>query len=172
MTMPLTLLFVSVLAAALELLVHWAPALLARLLDRESLRVDVERARADLVESSKRVDTLSTSLKAVRQELGRAREAVVDLDRELEKRGVVPPILLFSITKMEKDQGVRLFRAPLAKTLKPEAESHQSQIWRRSCFVEVTALSRAQAVIEASLQFPAEGGYKVGAFREQDEAAA
>lgn len=166
------LLFFTLLAAAAAVAVRLAPELLRQSSQIDTLRANIEQARTDVSESAKKVETLGTSLKAVRQELGRAKEAIVDLDRELEKRGKVDPVLIFSIAKSGYAPEVRSYRAPLTKTVPAGAEPHQSQIWRRTCFVEVRAFSRAQVVVEAELQFPARGGYKVGAFVQVDEPGA
>ncbi|MBV8536364.1 MAG: hypothetical protein JO128_12265 [Alphaproteobacteria bacterium] len=172
MTMVLTLMFFAFAVIAAELVVRVAPEILSQAFHEETLRASVEQVRGDLGESSKKVDTLTASLKSVRHELGRAKEAVADVERELMERSKVEPILVFSIGKSDQTVGTRVHRAPLTKTLRPDAEPYQSQIWRRPCFVEVAAFSRAQAIVEASLQFPAGGGYKISAFVESIEAPA
>jgi len=169
----MTLLIVLAMVAAVGLLLELTRPLLDRFLARlhreEPLRDTIRQTQADVAEATKRAETLAVAAKAVRQDVARAKQAQADLEQEFEDRKKVQPVLVFSIgTPADQAESMtRCFRAPVTKTLRSEAEVNQTQIWSRTCFIEVCCYSAAEAKLEAYLQFPIASGYVIGPFADK-----
>lgn len=155
------------IGAMLEVLRPMLPELFASAHREGDLRETIRLAQADCTEARKRADGFAGAAKAIRQEIARAKEAHDDVEREIEERKKVPPVLVFTIGSQENvGSAGRAFRASITKKLKPNPDPGQTIIWSRPCFVEVHCHSTAEAKIEAHLQFPASHGYVIGAFSE------
>lgn len=132
-------------------------------------RASLQAAQGDLAEAKRRVDTISPAAKAVRQELARAKETLVDLERQFEEKKKTKPVVVLPAGHAVAGGTRSCFRAPVSKTLGADAEPQQAHLWRQVCFVEVWADSRAEATVEAHLQFPGGQGYRIGSFSVADK---
>lgn len=157
-----------VIGTVLEVTRPLLSELLARMHREGDLREAIRLAQADCTEARKRADGSSGAAKAIRQEIARAKEAHDEVEREIEERKKVPPVLVFTVgvDAGGGGGGGRTYRAPIGKKLKHDPEPNQKIIWSRPCFVEVSCFSAAEAKIEAHLQFPAAHGYAIGPFSE------
>lgn len=172
----LVLIAIAVLLATgamLEVIRPLLPELFANLHRENDLRESIRLAQADGVAARKRADALAGAANAVREEAARAQAAHDDIEREMEQRRKVPPVLVFLAGSVDEVAGGahRAFRATITKKLKHEPEPNQIAIWSRPCFVEAHCFSAAEAKIEAHLQFPAAHGYAVGRFSEIERAS-
>lgn len=166
MALLLIALTLLVIGAALEATRPLLPEFFARMHREGDLRETIRLAQTDCAEARKRAEGFSGAAKAIRQEIARAKEAHDEVEREIEQRKEVPPVLVFPVGSGAGGAGSRTFRAPIGKKLKHDPEPNQKIIWSRPCFVEVSCFSAAEAKIEAHLQFPAAHGYVIGPFVE------
>src|SRR5438105_13953246 len=129
MTLLLTATVVIILALAAETLILLAREFLPEIYGEAVIHVAIKQTQTDLQESRKKIDTVATAAKAVRQELARAKQAIADIEQEFETRKKVDPVLVFAIGRPGylAEGARRCFRASLSKKLGPTAEPYQKQ---------------------------------------------
>lgn len=165
------MIFGVVAGAALlcELAVRMAPDLFGTSRREGTLKEEIGKLHHDLTTAEKKIGGLKDALRASGTQMESARQELTRLERDLNQKKRVPPVLVFRIGPPSPTQ--LRYRAPITKQLAPEAEPTQALIWRTPCVVETWASSPRQAAQHGSQQFRAELGYAVGAFLRRDEPA-
>jgi len=150
---------IAVLVEVLNLL---AREFLSGVRREDALREDLRKLQEDLAEAAKRLASQKNDLRRGLGDLDGAKTACLDVEREMEKRQRVEPVMVYLLGP-ETGVGFR-YRAPLTKALAQDADAHQKKLWGRKNFVEVWVATEEKALAIADDQFSSRHGYKIGAF--------
>ncbi len=150
---------IAVLVEVLNLL---AREFFAGVRREDALREDLRKLQEDLAEAAKKIASQKNGLRKGLGDLDGAKNACLEVEKEMEKRQRVEPVLVYLLGP-ETGVGFR-FRAPLTKALAESADALQKKMWSRKNFVEVWVATEDKAVMIADDQFPAKHGYKIGPF--------
>lgn len=144
-----------------------APEMFAGVIREGALKEEISRLHHDLTQAEKKIESTKAAASKNASETEQLRQESSRLERELNQRRNVPPILVYRITPPSPT--LLRYRAPVTKSLLDPPDSHQALIWKASCLVETWATSPRQAADQARHHFRPELGYSVGAFVRRDD---
>jgi hypothetical protein len=156
-----------VLALLAEAANFVAPDMFSTATGEPALKEEISRLHHDLTHAEKRLESTKASATKAVSEIEQLRQESIRLERELNQRKLVQPVLVYRIAP--KSPTLLRYRAPVAKSLPEVADPQQALIWKMSGIVETWAASPRDAAIQAQHHFRPELGYSVGAFVRRDD---
>jgi hypothetical protein len=159
--------FLFVLALLAESANLLGPQMFAVMGRDGALKDEISQLQRDLAQIEKKFDAAKAATAKSITEIEKLRKEASRLERELDDRRAVVPVLVYRIA--QSSATLIRFRAPISKTLPAETDSQQALIWRAPGVIETWSLSPDQAAVQAQHHFRRELGYTVGTFVRPDE---
>jgi hypothetical protein len=158
------LFFMALLAEAANFV---APDLFSGMAREPALKEEISRLHHDLTQADKKLETTKASTSKAAAEFEQLRQDSIRLERELNQRKTVPPVLVYRIATPSPT--LLRYRATVTKSLPEVADPHQQLVWRAPAIVETWAASPRDATLQAQHHFRPELGYAVSAFVRRDD---
>jgi len=144
-----------------------APDMFAAAVREAEIKEEISELHHDLGMADKKLESSKASADSNAAEVEKLRQESIRLERELNQRKDVPPVLVYRIAPPSPT--LLRYRASVTKPLPEDADAQQKLVWRSPAVVETWAISPQQAKEQASHHFRRDLGYAVAAFVRRDE---
>ena len=144
-----------------------APDMFTTATREAEIKEEISKLHHDLGMADKKLEASKASADTNAIEIEKLRQETIRLERELNQRKEVPPVLIYRVAPPSPT--LLRYRATVTKSLPEDADPQQKLVWRGPAQIETWAISPQQAKDQANHHFRRDLGYAVSAFVRRDE---